>query len=241
MLAGIHPCMKGFVDLVGKRAYESRRIFFALRIIFHCAFHVAPLCDRQIFACKQLPELTLGPDVEQTDTAAAESEPEIEFDIEEPQETVEPQIELAVDAPQTTDEPEIEFDIEPPQKTVEPEIEFSIDLSEEEMEPAAAEPEPAAEADIELPEVEDLDVEELVLAPEEEVPAEALEIEEETPALDLEAIEEAALPDVAPEPEPEAEPEPALDFIEEETPLEPLESEIAAPFLPEEEAVATTA
>ncbi|HSN69516.1 MAG TPA: hypothetical protein VLV48_09740, partial [Thermoanaerobaculia bacterium] len=100
-----------------------------------------------------------------------------------------------------------------------PEIEFAVDLSEEEPAPAS---DLEVEAEVELPEaIEELEAEELVLAPEEELPAEALEIEEEPAALDLGAAEEITLPDLEPE----------LDLVEEETPLEPLESEMAAPFL----------
>jgi hypothetical protein len=140
-----------------------------------------------------------------------------------------PEIEIEAEAPGEA-EPEIEFDIEPPQKTVEPEIEFAIDLTEELQ--AEAAPEPAAEV------IDELSADELVLAPEEELPLEALEAEApaaeigfgaevEAPALELELPEPEPAPDLAAEPLPE-----------------PLESELAAPFLapePEEPAAAAPA
>ncbi len=137
----------------------------------------------------------------------------------------EPEIQLAGEPLPAEEEPEIEFDVEPPQKTVEPDIEFAIDFSAEEPEPLPAAPPapaPEAELDLELPEmIEDLGVDELVVAPEEELPLETFEVEAPPPSPEPEAElqfdEEIELPELE-----AAEPGPSP---------EPLESEMAAPFL----------
>ncbi len=148
--------------------------------------------------------------------AAVEEEPVLDL-------TIEPEIELT---PEAVAEPEIEFDIEPPQKTVEPEIEFAI----EEPEPLPTfvpEPDVAPEAEI----VDELSADELMIAPEEELPLDATP---EAVAPDLTFEEEIEVGSLElPEPEPTIVPTPVP---------EPLESEIAAPFLePEEEPAAAAA
>jgi tetratricopeptide (TPR) repeat protein len=163
-------------------------------------------------------ELTLEPEPEIAAWEEPAPEPVIEI-------APEPEIELAAEPVLDEVPPEIEFDIEPPQKTVEPEVEFAIDLSTEDE--LAVETPIESTLDLAVESVDELSDSELVLAPEEELPLEALDLPE-TPAPEMEIAEELELGEIE---LPELEPAPAAA----EPILEPLESEMAAPFLAPEE------